>query len=340
MMSSGSPSLIQDSAADNQTRFKQLLDGAAVMGVMVDTRSRITYCNEHFLHLAGWSLEELSGRFWHQVFACPPIEDLSNMPAAWHCESDIRLRSGERRIMRWSSILLADSSSGAVVAAASIGEDITERKKLERALTEYSARERGNLERELHDGLSQELAGIALLARSLATSAGRDNLAIAQDLARLSSIASGAIESCRRIARGFSPLSEMQGGLIHALRQLTVRPQDWCGPALDFAVSQTAPLVLTADATNHVYRLAQDWLTSSLRHARPKAILINLNIHRSRVTLEILDDGLGPPVTSESAADYGLQVAQHRARLLAAQLDIEPRPACGTRLLLNFTQPI
>jgi PAS domain S-box-containing protein len=321
-------------------RFQQLLDGAAVMGVMVDTRSRITYCNDHFLHLAGWSLKELRGQVWHEVFACPPIEDLANMPAAWHGETEIRIRSGERRILRWSNLLLRGAGGSGVIGAASIGEDITERKKLERALTEYSARERGNLERELHDGLSQELAGIALLARSLATSAERDNLAIALDLARLSDIASDAIESCRRIARGFSPLSEMQGGLIHALRQLTVMPQDWRGPALDFAVSQTVPLVLTADATNHVYRLAQDWLTSTLRHSQPKAIMINLSIHRSQVMLEILDDGAGPPATPGSAADYGLQVAQHRAALLHAQLNIEPRPACGTKLQLCFTQPV
>lgn len=261
------------------------------------------------------------------------------MPNAWHGETEIRIRSGERRIIRWNYMLLLDSS-GLPVGAAGIGEDVTERRKLERALTEHAARERGNLEKELHDGLGQELAGIALLARSLATSAGRDHLAIAPELGRLSSFASGAIESCRRIARGFSPLSEMQGGLIHALRQLTIVPADWCGPALDFAVSQTTPLVLTADATNHVYRIAQDWLTSSLRHSQSKSIAINLNIHRSHVMLEIVDDGAGPPASAELAENYGLQVARHRARLLDAQLNIEPGPSCGTRLQLNFSQPV
>jgi PAS domain S-box-containing protein len=339
MTASGSHSLIHDSAADSQLRFKDLLDGTALIGVMVNTRNQISYCNDFFLQLSGWSLEELKGRLWHDVFACPPAEDLSDMPSAWHCETDIRIRSGERRSIRWNNILLRDSS-GSPAAVAGIGQDVTELKKLERALTEHGARERGSLEKELHDGLGQELAGIALLARSLATSADRDNLAIAQELGRLSNIASDAIESCRRIARGFSPLSEMQGGLIHALRQLTIVPADWRGPALDFAVSQTAPLILTADATNHVYRLAQDWLTSSLRHSQPTSIAINLNVHRATVILEILDDGIGPPTTSEMAADYGVQVALHRAHLLNAQLSIEPGLSCGTRLRLSLSQPV
>jgi signal transduction histidine kinase len=89
-----------------------------------------------------------------------------------------------------------------------------------------------------------------------------------------------------------------------------------------------------------VYRLAQDWITSSLRHSQPKSIAINLNIHRAQVSLEILDDGIGPPATAEAAADYGVQVAQHRARLLDAQFSIEPRPTRGTRLCLSFCQPV
>jgi PAS domain S-box-containing protein len=347
MTSSGPLPLLRNSSADGQTRFKDLLDGADLIAVMVNSRTQITYCNTFFLRLSGWTLEELDGRPWREVFASPsgdefpafPTEGFKSMPTAWHCEEEIRIRSGERRSIRWNNILLRDALDGPL-AVAGIGEDITERKKLERALADHGSRERGNLEKALHDGLGQELAGIALLARSLATTAERDNLAIGQDLARLATIASDAIESCRRIARGFSPLSEMQGGLIHALRQLTITPADWRGPSLDFAICQTAPLVMSADASNHVYRLAQEWLTSSMRHSAPQSIVVNLNIYPSKVSLEIRDDGSGPPASRESAAEFGVRIAQHRARLLDAELHIESGSPRGTRMLLTFSQPI
>src|SRR6201999_3113552 len=100
------------------------------------------------------------------------IKDLfAGRPTSWHHENDIVTRGGERRAVRWNNFLLRDSA-GVPMGAAAVGEDITEKKSLERALLECSARERSRLERDLHDGLGQELVGVALLARSLANRAG------------------------------------------------------------------------------------------------------------------------------------------------------------------------
>jgi signal transduction histidine kinase len=225
------------------------------------------------------------------------------------------------------------------VAAADIGEDVTEHKKIERAMMDCNARERCNWEKDLHDGLGQELAGIALLARSLATSADRDRLEIAQDLARLSTIASNAIESCRRIAREISPFSDLQGGLVHALRQLTVMPDDWRGASIEFSVSQTALLALSAEASDLLYRIAQEWLSSTLKYAAARSIIVCLNIHLSSVRVEVLDDGVGLQGMRESAAGIGYKMMHHRAALLEAQLQIEPRSPRGARLVLELGQP-
>jgi len=228
---------------------------------------------------------------------------------------------------------------GQPVAAAGIGEDVTDRKKVERALLDCNARERCSLERDLHDGLGQELAGIALLARSLATSADRDKLRIAQDLARLSTIASNAIESCRRIAREISPVSDMQGGLVQALRQLTVRPGDWRGASVEFVVYQTALLALSADASDHIYRIAQEWLTSTLNRSTVRSIIVSFNVHLASVRLEMLDDGAGSDCMEELPAGIGFKMMQHRAALLEAHLIIEPRTPSGARLILQLAQP-
>ena len=43
--------------------------------------------------------------------------------------------------------------------------DITERKRLEREILDVSTRERQSIGRDLHDGLGQELTGVALMLR-------------------------------------------------------------------------------------------------------------------------------------------------------------------------------
>ena len=52
----------------------------------------------------------------------------------------------------------------------SIVDDITERRRLERALLNSASAEQQKLGRDLHDGLGQELAGISLLASAIASS--------------------------------------------------------------------------------------------------------------------------------------------------------------------------
>jgi PAS domain S-box-containing protein len=331
---------------DPRASFRDLLDNVNLIAVIIDHNTRITYCNQFFLRLTGWSFKEIEGRNWHEVFVPPSIEDLRplfsdlfrDLPNSWHHENDVLTRNGERRTVRWNNMLLRDAQ-GTAIAAGSVGEDVTDRKKLERALSDCSARERGALERELHDGLGQELVGIALLARSLATSASRDQLDIADDLRRLSVIASNAIESCRKIARGFAPFSELQGGLVHAIRQLTVTAPNWQGPALEFAAHQTAPLLLSAEACDHVYHLAQEGLNNAVKHAGATRIQIALEIDPGTIGLTVSDDGVGVSKVSDLGAGLGLKMMRHRAALLHATLRFEACGGSGTRLVLNCGQP-
>ncbi len=332
--------------ADPRSCFRDLLDNVNLIAVTIDLNARITYCNRFFLSLTGWSFDEIEGRNWHEVFEPPSIEDLRplfadmfrDLPNSWHHENDVLTRSGERRTVRWNNMLLKDAQ-GNTLAAASIGEDVTDRKNLERALSDCNARERGTLARELHDGLGQELVGIALLARSLATSANRDQLDIAEDLRRLSVIASNAIESCRKIARGFAPFSELQGGLVHAIRQLSEMGPDWEGPTLEFSAHQTAPLLLSAEACDHVYHLALEGLNNAVKHAGAARIQIALEIHSGTVGLTIADDGVGVSKVSDLGAGLGVKMMRQRAALLNATLRFEPCGDHGTRLVLNCSQP-
>jgi PAS domain S-box-containing protein len=331
---------------DAQTCFRDLLGKVNLIAVTIDRDARITYCNEFFLRLTGWTFAEIAGRNWHELFVPPSIEDLRplfadmfrDLPETWHHENDIYTRSGERRSVRWNNILLKDSL-GAAVAAGSIGEDVTERKRSERALADCNVRERGDLEKELHDGLGQELVGIALLARSLATAVGRDHREIAQDLQRLSIIASNAVESCRKIARGFAPFSELHGGLVQAIKQLTVLPGKSSRPLLEFAVSQSAPLSLSAEACDHVYHLVQEALANAIKHSGATSVKVDLQIHPAAVSVTISDDGTGVSKAGALGSGLGMKMMQYRAALLQATLRVEPSDTGGMRLVLACGQP-
>src|SRR6185503_5087829 len=90
------------------------------------------------LRLTGWRREEVLGREWFDLFIPAGHDDvkgmfsalLADLPAAAHPENEILTRSGERRLIRWNNSVLR-SASGEVIGTASIGEDITERRRAE-----------------------------------------------------------------------------------------------------------------------------------------------------------------------------------------------------------------
>ncbi|PKL39233.1 MAG: hypothetical protein CVV44_10245 [Spirochaetae bacterium HGW-Spirochaetae-1] len=128
---------------ESERKFTDLLGNVELLSVMRDREGRITYCNEYILRITGWKKEEVIGRYWAEHFLSPEIIDtkkkvyaelLLDGPGSRHLESGILTRSGERRLIRWNHTVLR-SEYGKVIGTASIGEDITEQKKVEARIT-------------------------------------------------------------------------------------------------------------------------------------------------------------------------------------------------------------
>lgn len=134
----------EEESRESERRFSDLLGKIDLAAVMFDIEARITYCNDFMLRRIGWRSEEVMGRSIFDVFIPPELQDmkgdflsalLANQSDTWHHENEILTRSGERRLIRWSNMVL-HSRDGVVSGAAAIGEDITELKRAERELRE------------------------------------------------------------------------------------------------------------------------------------------------------------------------------------------------------------
>jgi diguanylate cyclase (GGDEF)-like protein/PAS domain S-box-containing protein len=130
---------VTDKSRESDRRLRDLLGNVELVSIMVDREARITYCNDYFLSLTGWQREKVLGQTFFELFVPPDVVDewwgvhsamLANLPTARHHENEILTCSGERRLIRWNHSVLR-SGAGDVVGTASIGEDITERKRAE-----------------------------------------------------------------------------------------------------------------------------------------------------------------------------------------------------------------
>jgi PAS domain S-box-containing protein len=213
----------------------------------------------------------------------------------------------------------------------SIGIDITERRRLESALQEATIREQRRIAGELHDGLGQELSGLSLLAAGLAGEHAKYHPRLAHDLRQLAELASQSVTTCRLLAQGLAPLQEHQNSLVDALRRLAI---DSTGrakrPKVTFSEATSAASLISQEANNHLYRIAQEALNNALKHSGARVVKIQLRIDRSKVSLRISDDGLGLGAVMSSSCGMGMRTMRDRAAAIGGRLTISTNGQSGT----------
>lgn len=131
---------------ESKRRFESMHDNAQLISIMLDRTGKILYCNAFLERLTGYRCDELVGRDWFSIFVPPgdtrrkdvfePLLDES--PRAWHHESTLLTRDGDLRLVSWSNTVLR-SPDGVVYGTASLGEDITERKRAEEEVRRLNA---------------------------------------------------------------------------------------------------------------------------------------------------------------------------------------------------------
>lgn len=219
-------------------------------------------------------------------------------------------------------------------------QDITERKELEREIIDISNREQQRIGSDLHDGLGQELTGVALMLRGLSSRMKRGTPAKVDEIEEIVGFVNQAIESARSLARGLAPVSLERGGLVYALRALATRAADQFGIDVRFRNRVRPALTLDGTGATHLYRIAQESITNAARHGRAGNVQIQLNVNQQRVVLVITDDGSGLPEGALGAPGMGLKIMQYRARMLGGDVRVERIPEGGTRVVCEVRQPL
>jgi PAS domain S-box-containing protein len=120
----------------NELRYHQLLEDVQLVAVILDVHSRITFCNDYLLALTGWKREELIGQDWFERFIPSDwtevkrifMDAMSTGNITVNYENPILTRTGEERLLLFNNTVLRNTK-GNIIGVASLGEDITERKR-------------------------------------------------------------------------------------------------------------------------------------------------------------------------------------------------------------------
>jgi PAS domain S-box-containing protein len=200
--------------------------------------------------------------------------------------------------------------------------DVTQERRLERQIVEAAAREQRRLSSDLHDGLGQELTGVALMLRSIAGGLVEGARPAQVQLDEIIGLVNHAIESARVLARGLAPVSSEQGGLPGALRTLADSLSATRGLTVRFSNALAGPCRLSDEAATHLFRIAQEAVANALHHAQATEVCIALAETAGELQLEIRDNGKGFPEGGGASPGMGIQTMHFRAEVLRGTLEI------------------
>lgn len=231
-----------------------------------------------------------------------------------------------------------DDSEGHPMQLAMVSRDLREAKRVEAEIRELehaylneTDRLQSELGHELHDGLSQELTGLSLLASAVAGQAQRGEAVSAEALAKITAAARQAIMTARGISRGLSPLTENAGELLKSLRLLVERAGASPPPLVRFHERGDEPAMLTREARNHLYRITQEALSNAMRHARATEIDVYFDAERDFVSVKVSDNGIGIG-NGRGVEGLGMRTMRYRAFNIGATLTVRAGSGGGTTI--------
>ena len=206
--------------------------------------------------------------------------------------------------------------------------EMVERRRLDREIAQVADHERRRLGHDLHDKLGQHLTGTALAAQVLKEKLAARCDPETSDAEKLVRCLEEGIDFTRNLARGFFSPELRAEGLVVALQDLAETVSEQSG--VD-CVLHDEELIPIRDSTvaNQLYRIAQEAVTNSIKHAAASHIDIRFAMDGPELCLSIVDDGIGFSDKPRSAG-LGLHLMRHAAALSGGTFDIRRNGEKGT----------
>ncbi len=198
-----------------------------------------------------------------------------------------------------------------------------------------TANERARIGRDLHDVIAHSLTVIVAQAQAAIAAQQRHPQRATDAMREVISVGRDSLSEMRRLVGAFGPALDNGPTLdnappvgVDALPALIERIRAAGLPVRLTLEGATANLPAGVELS--AYRIVQEALTNTLKHAGPGAeATVRLALHAEHVAVEVIDDGTGPPADLNARHGNGLRGIAERVNLLGGALTLGPGPEGG-----------
>lgn len=205
-----------------------------------------------------------------------------------------------------------------------------------RSLLEGEEIERTRLAGDLHDGLGGLLTGVKLNLSSMK----ENSIITSENLAHFNhalNLLDTSITEMRRVAHNLMPETLMHYGLQTAFADFVRQVKPDGLPSIRFNTFGD-DLRYGNELEITVYRVTQELVNNSLKHADAKQIDVQLFTETSRICVQVIDDGKGFDMntTEPKSQGKGLKNINDRITAFNGRFEIFSQPGNGTECTLEF----
>lgn len=193
---------------------------------------------------------------------------------------------------------------------------------------EAIAVERGRLARELHDSVSQQLFAISMMSSALYAGVPEEG-PLKEQMGKLEYMSSQAQGEMRALLLHLRPIQlegkKLSVGIDELLTELSTKQNldvVWLLDDLEFSMG----------VEDHLFRILQEAISNTLRHAKASKLEISLRRSDSLATMRMIDDGIGFDTSDRTVGSYGLGTMQERAHEIGGTLKIISLKTIGTQI--------
>jgi len=216
-----------------------------------------------------------------------------------------------------------------------IGGSVERARLMHQAELAAVVEERQRLARELHDSVTQLLYGQVLFSGAGLKVLRQENRELAeQHLARIEQAARQALREMRLLVYQLQPSDSLADGLAIALERRLDSVERRTG--IDARLGLIGDLDLDEATEMTLYRVAEEALNNTLKHAGAHSVQVNILSLDGKVRLEISDDGCGfDPAAKSGTGGMGLTSMSERSAAVGGKLEVLSAPDQGTRIILE-----
>jgi len=206
-------------------------------------------------------------------------------------------------------------------------------RRLEQALA-LAERDRALVGYDIHDGCVQDLTAAAMLLDGVGRQLDFPSIELRENYEGGVRLLREAIAEARRLIQGLASVEIEGSELPAALQRLADKFQGERGLPVRL-VGEGTPPPLPASTRHLLFRIAQEALNNTWKHAAASQVTLRLECHGQQLQMRIADDGRGFDPMCIPAGHFGLAGMRARAAVMDATLNIDSAPGQGTKIAIS-----